>query len=43
MWIDGTASVENNSLEKHIKGELHKRAGHLELKWLSVLLKSCCK
>ena len=43
MWIDGTASVENDSLEKHIKGELHKRAGHLELKWLSVLLKSCCK
>ena len=29
MWIDGTASVENDSLEKHIKGELHKRAGHL--------------
>lgn len=43
IWIDGTESVKKDSLEKHIKGELHKRAGHLELKWLSVLLKSCCK
>ena len=32
MWIDGTESVKKDSLEKHIKGEPHKRASDLELK-----------
>ena len=32
MWIDGTESIKKDSLEKHIKGEPHKRQSDLELK-----------
>ena len=34
MWIDGTESIKKDTLEKHIKGEPHKRVSDLELKGL---------
>ena len=31
-WIDGTESVKKDSLEKHIKGDPHRKACHLVMK-----------
>lgn len=31
-WTDGTESVKKDSLEKHLKGDLHRKACDLELK-----------
>ena len=31
-WVDGTESIKKDSLEKHIKGEPHKKARDLQLR-----------